>query len=89
MTKLEITRDMADRTGLSLADATRATDAFVEILKDAFASGNNIYIRQFGTFALTNRKAKKVRNIKEHRSYIAPAHNTIVFKPSKSLTIKQ
>lgn len=50
MTKLEISRELADRAGLPLADATRSTDAFFDILKDAFANGRDIFVRGFGTF---------------------------------------
>ena len=89
MKKLDISRELAERTDLPLADATRATDAVVEILKDAFNKGENVYIRGLGTFKIVKRKAKRVQDIRKHTSFIQPAHNTIKFIPSKLLTVKQ
>ena len=89
MTKLEISRELADRTGLSLTDATRSTDAFFDIFKDAFANGHDVFVRGFGTFKVIERKQKVARDINKGTQVIIPARNVVKFIPSYQLTVKQ
>ena len=89
MTKLEIAQALSAQSGMPLSDAIHATDGIIEVFKKCFATGNNIYLRGFGTFKIIERKAKKVRNIKESSSFICPAKNTVKFIPSNQLTIKK
>ena len=89
MTKLEISRELADRAGLPIADATRSTDAFFDILKDAFANGRDIFVRGFGTFKVIERKPKVARDIRKGTQVIVPARKAVKFIPSNQLTVKQ
>lgn len=89
MTKLEISRELADRTGLSLTDATLSTDAFFDIFKDAFANGRDVFVRGFGTFKVIERKQKVARDINKGTQVIIPARNVVKFIPSYQLTVKQ
>ena len=89
MTKLEISRELADRAGLSVTDATRSTDAFFDILKDAFANGRDVFVRGFGTFKVVERKEKIARDISKGKQIIIPARKTVKFIPSNQLTVKQ
>ena len=89
MTKLEISRELADRAGLTLADATRSTDAFFYILKDAFANGRDIFVRGFGTFKGIERKPRVARDIRKGTQVIIPARKTVKFIPSNQITVKQ
>lgn len=89
MTKLEISRALAEHTRMPLADATRSTDAFFDILKDAFANGRNIFVRGFGTFKVIERKQKVARDIRKGTQVIIPARKAVKFIPSNQLTVKQ
>ena len=89
MTKLEISRELAARTGLPLADAIRATEGIVDVLKEAFAEGSSVYLRGFGTFKIVGRKQKAARDIRNGVRIMVPAHNTVKFIPSVSLKVKQ
>ena len=89
MTKLEISRELADRSRLSISDAMRSTDAFFDILKDAFANGRDIFVRVFGTFKVIERKPKVARDIRKGTQVIIPARKTVKFIPSNQLTVKQ
>lgn len=89
MQKINIAQELAKQTGLQRSDATKATDAFFNIMAQSFANGDSIFIRGFGTFKIITRAPKKVRNIKAGSSYIVPTHNTVKFIPSNQLTIKQ
>lgn len=41
MTKLEIARELAERKDMPLADAIKAVDGVIDIMKDAFKNGRN------------------------------------------------
>lgn len=89
MTKLEISRELADRTGLPLADAICSTDAFFDIFKDAFANGRDVFVRGFGTFKVIERKQKVARDILKGKQIIIPARKAVKFIPSNQLIVKQ
>ena len=89
MTKLEISRELAVRSRLSLSDAIRSTDSFFDILKDAFANARDIFVRGFGTFKVIERKPKVARDIRKGTQVIVPARKAVKFIPSNQLTVKQ
>ena len=89
MTKLEISRNLADQTGLPLTDAQRITDSMFHILKDALTNGSDIFVRGFGTFKVVYRKPKPARDIRKGTAVVVPARKTIKFIPSDKITIKQ
>ena len=45
MTKIEITRDLADTCGLMVPHAKQVTDRFFELMRDAITNGERIEIR--------------------------------------------
>lgn len=83
MTKLEIVNEIAVRTGLEKAAIADTIDNFFIVVKNSMVSGNNIYLRGFGTFELKVRKTKIARNIKRNTSLVVPEHYVARFKPSK------
>ena len=89
MTKLEISRELADRSRLSLSDAIRSTDAFFDILKDSFANEQDILDNDFGTFKMVERKEKIARDISKGKQIIIPARKTVKFIPSNQVNVKQ
>ena len=61
MTKLEIARELAERKDMPLADAIKAVDGVIDIMKDAFKNGRNVYLRGLGSFVIKERKEKEVK----------------------------
>lgn len=53
------------------------------LLKEALAEGENVYIRGFGSFITKKRAAKVGRNIKQNTSVNIPEHYIPAFKPAK------
>jgi len=84
MTKADIVAGIADETGLERAEALRAVEAFMNAIKVSLASGQNVYLRGFGSFIVKERAQKTGRNISENTTIIIPAHNIPSFKPSKT-----
>jgi DNA-binding protein HU-beta len=52
-------------------------------VRGAMESGENVYLRGFGSFIIKTRKAKKGRNISKNITIDIPAHNIPSFKPAK------
>jgi len=55
----------------------------MESIKQNMVKGENIYLREFGTFLLKKRAEKTGRNITKGTSVKIPAHFIPAFKPSK------
>jgi len=89
MTKLEIARELAERKDMPLADAIKAVDGVIEIMKDAFKNGRNVYLRGLGSFIIKERKEKTGRNPRTGEVIIIPAHKEVKFNQSQSLIVKQ
>ena len=47
-------------------------------------SGENVYLRGFGSFVVKTRAEKTGRNISKNTTIKIPAHNIPSFKPSKT-----
>lgn len=89
MTKLEISRELAERKDMPLADAIKAVDGVIDIMKDAFKNGRNVYLRGLGSFTIRERKQKTARNPRTGETIIIPAHKDVKFNQSQSLIVKQ
>ena len=84
MTKADIVADIAEVTGLERTEALKAVEAFMTSIKSSLATGQNVYLRGFGSFIVKERAEKTGRNISKNTTIIIPAHNIPSFKPSKS-----
>ena len=89
MTKLEIARELAERKDMRLADATKAVDGVIDIMKDAFKNGRNVYLRGLGSFVIKERKERTGRIPRTGEAIIIPAHKEVKFNQSQSLIVKQ
>ena len=88
MTKAEIVKQISDKTGISSVEVLRVVEAFMATTKDNMAKGENIYLRGFGTFAVTKRAKKVARNISKNTTIIIPEHSIPAFKPAKTFVSK-
>ncbi len=84
MTKAEIVADIANKTGIEKIAVQKTVEAFMDAIKDSMISGENVYLRGFGSFVIKKRAEKTGRNISKNTTIIIPAHNIPSFKPAKS-----
>ncbi|PIE98685.1 MAG: integration host factor subunit beta [Polaribacter sp.] len=84
MTKADIVSNISDKTGLERADVLATVEAFMSEVKGSLESGNNVYLRGFGSFVIKTRAEKTGRNISKNTTIKIPAHNIPSFKPSKT-----
>jgi|TARA_B110000238_G_C15862121_1_gene325625 DNA-binding protein HU-beta len=84
MTKADIVTRIADRTGMEKSDVLAVVENFMREVKTNMESGENVYLRGFGSFVLKKRAEKTGRNISKNTTLIIPAHYIPAFKPAKT-----
>jgi len=82
MTKAEAAERISGKTGIQKQEVEKILEAFFLTVKDSISSGENIYIRGFGSFITKQRAEKTARNISQKSTMIIPAHVIPYFKPS-------
>ena len=86
MTKNDIAVELCNRIpALQRSTSLHVVEGITEILSDAFARGENVYLRGFGTMEVKTTKEKKARNIKAGTTVVVPAQRTVKFKISNQL----
>ena len=85
VTKQQLIEKISQQTGLRRSEAKKAVESTMQILSQAFAAGDNVYLRGFGTFAVRHVKEKKARIVATGETCIVPAHRTVSFKLSNEL----
>lgn len=88
MTKAEIIRDITTSTGVERVLVASVIEAFMENVRNSIASGENVYLRGFGTFQVKHRAEKVARNISRNTTIVIPAHSVPAFKPAKEFVAK-
>ncbi|HSN49602.1 MAG TPA: HU family DNA-binding protein, partial [Bacteroidales bacterium] len=73
MTKAEIVADIANKTGIEKVAVQATVEAFMETLKNSMITGQNVYLRGFGSFVIKRRAEKTGRNISRNTTIIIPA----------------
>lgn len=84
MTKAEIVSNISNKLGLEKNEIQKVIEHFMGEVKNSLESGENVYLRGFGSFIIKKRAEKTGRNISKGTSIIIPAHNVPAFKPAKS-----
>lgn len=85
MTKEEMIAHMAEASGITKRQATTALEAFMEGVTKQLRKNEKISFAGFGTFAVTQRKARTGRNPQTGESISIPATKVPVFKAGKNL----
>jgi len=89
MVKADLVNKLSIKTGVERKVVSAVIEMFMDTVKQSLEQGDNVYLREFGTFAIKSKAAKKARNIvKSNEGYITttiniPAHVVPSFKPSK------
>ncbi len=84
MTKAEIVADIANKTGIEKVAVQAVVESFMESVKETMVTGENVYLRGFGSFIIKQRAEKTGRNISKNTTIVIPAHKIPAFKPAKT-----
>lgn len=84
MTKAELIGKMAKDAGISKAAAGKALDSFIGGVKKALKKGTKVTLVGFGTFSVSQRKARKGRNPRTGELIIIKATKVPKFKSGQA-----
>jgi DNA-binding protein HU-beta len=85
MNKAEFVGAVADAAELTKADAGRAVDAVIEVIKKALKKGDDVTLVGFGTFSVRKRAARAGRNPLTGAAIKIKASKNAAFKAGKAL----
>ncbi|MBW3534444.1 MAG: HU family DNA-binding protein [Gemmatimonadetes bacterium] len=89
MNKSDLVDALADRTGMTKADASRAVDALFDtsegVIVRTLKKGDRVQITGFGTFEAKKRKARTGRNPRTGETIKIAATKTPSFRAGKGL----
>jgi len=85
MKKTDIISRMAEREGITKAQAEKAMDGFLDAVKDGLQDGGRVAFMGFGTFLVVERKARQGRNPKTGEVIQIPESRAVKFTPSEKL----
>ncbi len=85
MTKADLVGSMADSAGVSKAVAEKALNGFISAIGKALKKGDRIALTGFGTFSVSNRKARMGRNPQTGEQIKIKAAKVPKFSAGKSL----
>lgn len=85
MNKADFIGAVAGAAELSKADAGRAVDAMIEVVKKALKKGDSVTLVGFGTFQVRKRAARTGRNPRTGQTIKIKASKVPGFKAGKAL----
>lgn len=88
MNKKELVSAIAEKSGLSNADAEKFVNAFVETTKETLGKAESIQLIGFGTFSISERSARTGRNPQTGKEMQIAAKKVAKFKAGKALSEK-
>ena len=86
MNKAQLIDAIAEKAGLTKADAKKALDAFVDATTDALKNGDRVALIGFGSFSVSTRSARTGRNPQSGAPLQISAKKVVKFKPGAELT---
>ena len=87
MSKTEICAKIAEKAGLTKADAKKALEAFQEAVVEAVKADDKVQLTGFGTFAKKERAAREGRNPATGETMQIAASTSLGFKASKHIEL--
>ncbi len=85
MKKSELIQSVAEKAGLTQAEAARAVNAITATISEALADGDRVPLIGFGTFDVRAQAARSGRNPRTGRPMEIPARNRVRFRAGKDL----
>lgn len=85
MTKADIAREIAKKTGIDKVTTLEVIEEFMNTVKNSLVHGESVYLRGFGTFGIKERAEKLGRNISKNTTIVIPACYAPKFVPAPAL----
>ena len=85
MNKRDLVESIAGNAQITRVQAAKALDAFVRLVQDSLVNGDRVTLVGFGTFAVSHRKARRVREPRAGRTVEIQAKSVARFAPGLEL----
>ena len=85
MTKADLIEKIAKEAKVTKAAAENAINSFIDSVKKALKKGDKVALIGFGTFSVTQRKARKGRNPQTGKEIKIPARKAPKFSAGAAL----
>ena len=85
MNKSDLAKAVAEKTGLSRAQAGEAVDSAIEAIVGLVKGNDSVQIAGFGTFYAKHREAREVRNPRTGETMMSKARTQAAFRPAAAL----
>ena len=86
MNKTELISAVAEKSGLSKADAKKAVDAFVDAVTEELKAGGKVALLGFGTFSVSEKAVRTGINPRTKETIEIAARKVAKFKPGAELS---
>lgn len=87
MNKSELVSAMAAKSGLTKADSEKALNSFMESVKGEVKKGGKVALVGFGSFSVSQRKARTGRNPQTGKEIKIAAKKVVKFKAGADLAL--
>ena len=84
MTKADLISEITEKTGVEKIAVQATVESLMTSIIDAMESGENVYLRGFGSFVIKKIAEKTGRDISKNTTIIIPEHFVPTFKPAKT-----
>ena len=85
LTKIQIVESIHNETGLPKNKSTEIVETFIEIIKKALASGEDVMISNFGRFCVKEKAERKGRNPATGDDLMLEPRKVVTFRCSGKL----
>ena len=85
MNKADLINRVAEETNMTKTMAAEAVNSMIWCIGENLKEGKKVAITGFGTFTMTNRKARTGRNPQTGAAIKIPSKNVVKFKAGKDL----
>ena len=87
-TKRDMVREISDRLGFPQIDTKNVVQNVLDGITEILIREGRLELRDFGVFAVKQRKERKARNPKTNEIVMVPPRKVVTFKAGKALQEK-
>ncbi len=85
MTKSDLIKELSAVSGLTKEQSSKAVEGMMQVMSNAFKSGESITLRGLGTFEVKTVTGRKGRDIRKGETIDLPDTRKVKFVPSAEL----
>ncbi|MCD4709038.1 MAG: HU family DNA-binding protein [Candidatus Sabulitectum sp.] len=85
MTREELARETARRTGLTMKEVQIVLVTFLDVIRETLCRGDSVFLRGFGCFSTRMGRERRVRDPRDDGVMVIPSRHRAVFRPYPAL----